>query len=53
MDLSFSYFTFITYKKITYTFKTIPFADDTGIIIANPNPLAFINEIKKVLKIYI
>jgi len=28
----------------------VPFADDTGIIIINPNPVAFINEIKKVLK---
>jgi hypothetical protein len=36
-------------QKNHNTFKTVPFADDTGIIITNPNP--FINEIKKVLKI--
>jgi len=53
MVVSFSHFRFTTYKKITKTFETAPFAYDTGIIIANPNPLAFMNEIKKVLKIYI
>jgi hypothetical protein len=34
------------------TSKTVSFADDTGIIIPNHNPLAFINEIKKVFDIY-
>jgi hypothetical protein len=43
----------MTYKKITNTVKTVLFVDDTDTIIANPNLLAFINELRKLLKIYI
>jgi uncharacterized membrane protein len=50
--LLFSYFTFMTYTKAQYI-QTVSFADVTGIIIINPNPLAFINEIKKLFYIYI
>jgi hypothetical protein len=33
------------------TSKTVSFTDDTGMIITNPNPLAFRNEIKKIFNI--